>query len=339
MAQIRQERRHSFLFPITLISIGAIWLLFEARIFSGANLYMLLRFWPIILIGLGLELLVGRNQRSWSLMIALGTVVLLLALMLVGPALGLAPSVEVKENQYSTPLAGMTSAGINLDLSSGQATVKALTDANDLITADLRYVGSINYSAGGSNGRGTVRLSANDDQTQIVSFLGWSLVNGVDANELRWNIGLSPNIPLDLTINGGVGDNTIDLSGLQITSLALNGGVGQDRITLPASGHFNFTMNGGIGETWVTIPQGVTGDTTINAGVGQLHLDLPENTPVRLEATGGLGLVQVPDWMQHVSGGSGVEQRTWETSSYQAAAADARLTIHFTGGVGELSVQ
>ena len=54
-----------------LIALGVIWLLFEAKILSGANLAVLFRLWPIVLIAFGLELLVGRNSRRMSLLIGL----------------------------------------------------------------------------------------------------------------------------------------------------------------------------------------------------------------------------------------------------------------------------
>ena len=97
-----------------------IWLLSEAKIFSSANLAVLFRLWPIVLIAFGLELLVGRGSRSISLLIGVGTVVLLLVLMVVGPALGLAPNVEVKTVQCNEPIGDATSAQVNLDLSVGQ---------------------------------------------------------------------------------------------------------------------------------------------------------------------------------------------------------------------------
>ena len=206
----RYERRAPSLWAFLLIALGAIWLLFEANILSGANLVVLFRLWPLILIAFGLELLIGRGSRSMSLLIGLGTVVLLLALMVAGPALGLAPSTEVHEQQYNEPLGEATSAQVNLDLSVGRATVQSLTASDTLITADLRYVGTVDFRVDGT-GQKYVTLSARDNNVQIFDFLGISLFNTTENDQLRWTVGLTPDIPLDLRLNGGVGESDIDL--------------------------------------------------------------------------------------------------------------------------------
>lgn len=152
MATIRRETRGTSIWAFILIALGVIWLLFQANVISGANLAVLFRLWPLLLIALGLELLIGRNSRSISLLIGGGTVALLLALMIVGPAIGLAPNLDVQTKQLQEPLGNTTSAQLDLGFAVGQATVSALTNSTDLLTADLRYVGGVDYSASGSQG-------------------------------------------------------------------------------------------------------------------------------------------------------------------------------------------
>ncbi len=67
------ERRSPSLWAFVLIAIGVVWLLREANVLTNANLAILFRFWPIILIGLGLALLVGRSSSQLSTLIILGT--------------------------------------------------------------------------------------------------------------------------------------------------------------------------------------------------------------------------------------------------------------------------
>ncbi len=336
------ERRHSATWPFVLIPLGVIWLLAEANVFSGANLVVLFRLWPIILIAFGLELLFGRSNRAVSLLIGGGTVVLLLALMVVGPALGLAPTAEVKTAHYTEPFDNARTAQINLSFSVGQNTVQAQPDPTELIDASLRYVGEVNFNVtSNANNEKFVTLSVKNEGVQFFDFLGLSLADTLNENELHWKIGLSPKIPLDLRLNGGVGDSTVDLTGLQISGLNFNTGVGNTTITLPGSGSFPVDLEGGVGSLVVNFVDGASVNAHVNAGVGSITLDVPDGAPVHLEANGGLGDVHMPANFTRISGdNSGVNHSgVWESAAYASASDTARINITFDGGVGELTVR
>jgi hypothetical protein len=332
----KQETRSPSIWAFILIGLGVIWLLFQANILSGANLAVLFRMWPIVLIGFGLELLFGRGSRSLSLLIGLGTIVLLIALMVVGPSLGLAPNVEVKTAQYSEPIEDATSAQVNLDLSVGDSTIQAVSDSNNLIDADLRYVGEVDFRVDGATEK-FVTLTSENDNVQWFDFLGVSL-SGSEDDELQWNIGLTPDIPLDLRVNNGVGESIINLANLQITRFDYDSGVGSSTITL-ADGSYAFDLNGGVGSATVIFPEGADITADVNAGVGAITLDVPDNAAVHLETTGGIGEISVPSNFNRISGGDDDLNRdgVWETEGY--SSADVRISITYNGGVGELTVQ
>jgi len=325
-----------------LIALGVIWLLFEAKILSGANLEVLFRLWPVVLIACGLELLIGRRSRTISLGIGLGTIVLLLALMVVGPTLGLAPTVDIKTAQYSEPVGGATAAQVTLGLSVGTTTVQAASDSTQLINADLRYVGDVDFNVTQSGSEKVVALTSKNDSVQTFSFFGLWQNNNDDANRLRWNIGLSPNVPLDLHLSGGVGGSTLDLSGLQISGLSYKGGVGDTTVSLPGRGSYDVDFNGGVGKLGVNFADGAGVNAIVDAGVGEITLDVPDDAPVHLEAKGGLGDVHVPSNFTQASGdqASGLGRNgVWESANYQSASDSERITIQFNGGVGSLTVK
>jgi hypothetical protein len=336
MATMRRESHNGpSIWAFILIALGVIWLLFEAHILSGANLAVLFRLWPVVLIAFGLELLIGRNSRALSLLIGAVTIVLLLVLMIVGPSLGLAPTAEIEMAQYSEPLDDATAAQINLNLSVGSTRIEA-GSTSTLFDADLRYIGDLEYTVSESGGEKYVVMSAKNDNTNIFDFLGLSLRSqDQDDEELYWNIGLSPAVPLDLRLSGGLGTSTLDLSNLQVTNLSYDGGVGETTISLPGSGSYDLDMKGGVGSTRITFMDGANVDATINAGVGEIVLDVPDTAAVRVETEGGLGGVTVP--FPRINTSDDEQDGVWESSSY--ASADARITIHFKGGVGGLVVQ
>ncbi|MFN8452241.1 MAG: DUF5668 domain-containing protein [Anaerolineae bacterium] len=340
MTTIRRESHGPSVWAFILIAFGVIWLLAEAHVFSSANLAVLFRLWPVVLIAFGLELLFGRGSRSISLLIGLGTVVLLLVLMIAGPALGLAPSAEVHEQQYSEPLGDATSAQVNLNLSVGRTTIQPLVDSNELITADLRYVGEVDFRVDGTSQK-FVTLSNRDNTVQTFDFLGFSLFNSSDDDQLRWTIGLTTGIPLDLHLNGGVGESSLDLSAMQLTRLDYNNGVGNTTINLPGAGTYDVRLNGGVGNTLVNLTDGAAVTFNVSGGVGNITLDVPDDASVHLRAQGGLGNVNVPADFNRLSGDDRNASRDgeWETANYASAGDSPRITIDFNGGVGELVVR
>ncbi len=151
-------RRRTSPWAIILIAIGVIWLLAEANIFSAANLSVLFRFWPLILIAFGLELLIGRNNQQLSLLIIGGTVILMLVLMLMGPSMGLAQTTDVKTATYSEPLDGAEAAHVNVNANIAEVRVRPISDAmSDLFDADIEYVGEITYDSSEAARRGSSR--------------------------------------------------------------------------------------------------------------------------------------------------------------------------------------
>lgn len=340
MTTTRRESHGPSIWAFILIAFGVIWLLAEAKVFSSANLAVLFRLWPVVLIAFGLELLFGRGSRSISLLIGLGTVVLLLVLMIAGPALGLAPNVEIQEQQYSELLDDATSAQVNLDLSVGRTTIQPLVDSNELITADLRYVGVIDFRIDGTTQK-FVSLSNRNNSIQTFDFLGFSLFNSADDDQLRWTIGLTTDIPLDLHLNGGVGESSLDLSAMQLSRLDYNNGVGDTTISLPGAGSYDVRLNGGVGNTLVNMADGAAITLNVSGGVGNITLDVPDDAPVHLRAQGGLGNVNVPSNFNRLSGDDRNVNREgeWETANYASAGDSPRISIDFNGGIGELVVR
>jgi|FLYN01.1.fsa_nt_gi hypothetical protein len=334
----RAAHRPSLFWPIALISIGVIWLLGNLGVLSGANIAVLFRLWPLILIVVGIELLIGRNSPAMSGLIAIGGVVLVVIFMLIGPSLGWAGDIEVKTASFSEPRGDAVSADVSLNLGVADTTITALSDSGDLFTADLRYVGEVEFEAEGETEK-VISLSQTDDGAD--SFNIFSSTWFISGDELDWNIGLSPDVPLELTIHSGVGEANLDLSGLQITSLEVSSGVGEINVNLPSAGErYSAQISGGVGETHLTIPAGPDITLTISGGGGETTIDVPDGAGVRVEADGGVGGVNLPDDFQRTSGDEDNfvgESGTWETDNF--AEAGQQIVITYNGGVGSLNIE
>jgi hypothetical protein len=287
--------------------------------------------WAYILIGIGVFWLISNVINIWQfwplLLIGVGF------LMLNGQ---LRPG-TVEEHHFSAPVEGATDAHIRLDFSVGDATITPDAPPGSLIEADVVHLGSVNFSDEGEASR---RIRVNQEGTSF-----WSWLNPANwfnvAGELKWDVRLNGEIPLDLGIKDGAGRARVDLSGMNLTRFAMKGGAGEMDVTLPASPQsYHAQVEVGLGELEVHIEDGANIDLDLKGGVGEVTVYLPRESGVRLEAESGLGEIKVPARLEQITsagmqgiGGSGV----WETVDY--GNASNFVTITFKGGIGELKVR
>ena len=343
----RTEQRGPSLWAIILILAGVIWLLAQANIISRENLSVLLRVWPILLIGLGLELLIGRQSRALSTLIILGTIGILLVLMVVGPSIGLAAQSTVTEAQYDQPLENAQSAEITVSVGVGNLYVRPVEDSSQLFDANIRYLGNVQYDASGSNENVTVRL---ENDTQPLNWLAIdNIFNWLNSDEsARWDIGINPDVPVELNLSTGTGGADLDLGDLHLTRLSVNSGTGGIVMTMPAveedaaPRHYEATVSLGTGGATLTLEDGIAVDLRVDSGTGGVTIDVPDNAPVRVDAETGTGGIGVPSFLNRISGDEDnfVGARgVWESASYASADENARINIEYDGGTGGLTVR
>lgn len=287
------------LWAYILIAFGAIWLLGNL----GFSLGWL---WPLILIGLGALLLTGNLHAT-----------------------------NVESHHFETALENSTAANMKLVMSVGEGTVKALAEGNQLISADLRHRGEVEFLVSGQQEK-TIVLRPTHQAT-------WLWLNPANwfnmQHDLKWNIGLTARIPLDLTLESGVGKNQFDLTGVQLKRLQVNTGVGSVDVRLPSTDSaYDALVQGGVGETHVDIAEGAAINLKINGGVGAVKIHPPHDAAVRVKATIGVGNVNLSSRFAQMSGSSHMVGKSgvWETPNF--AEAQRQITINFDGGVGELRV-
>lgn len=287
--------------PYLLIGIGLFFLLGNLNIIAG-----LFRLWPLILIAIGVMLLFGKTG-----------------------------SATVKHERFSEPVDGAESARVKLNLAVGEHNVTSTTTPDTLIDADLTYVGEVAFAVSGEQEK---MVSLSQSPAFTVEWL--NPANWFNHNQkLHWDIGLSPDVPIDLDVHGGVGAARLDLSNLSLTHVEVGGGVGEIDLTLPARGDYDGYLKIGVGEFRITVPSGASADLRIKGGVGECTVNVPPDAAVRLDARTGIGDISVPLRMTRVSGGGdGISKSgVWETSDF--ASAERKIVIDFDGGVGELRVR
>lgn len=250
----------------------------------------------------------------------------------------LAGDAETQHDTFSAAIDQATSANVEIQFSVGKGSIRPMATSDMLIEAELTYVGDVHFSAEGDL-RKRVKLEQKTPRN-VVDPIRQGFRALADREDLNWDVALTPRIPLDLEINGGVGPIDVDLTGLQLASLEIDSGVGTMDVTLPSqSAPLDAEIDGGVGQFSLVVPEGLSGTIKIDAGVGQVNISLPRSLAVQFEASTGMGSVDLPDAMIRVEGkrefmdNSGV----WQTEGYELA--DRKLVIHYDGGIGSLRVR
>lgn len=227
-----------------MIGIGAVFLLANYGYLAVDVWLVILRLWPLLLVAIGFDILIGR--RSWIASI-IGLIVIL---ALLGGSLwffgvrvntGLAFHGE----QVSQSLGSATQARITLQPGAGALHLKALSGDQELIS------GRVSTGAGQ---KVTQDFSMDGDVAVYSLRTTGSFSYAGTGPNWDWNLSLTPSIPIDLQADLGVGSSDIDLSGLNISGMQVNMGVGRTTLTLPSKGSFQAKVDGAIGQTVVIVP-------------------------------------------------------------------------------------
>ncbi len=298
---MQERRRISLVGPAILIGFGLLLLANNFGLLQGNVWAVALRFWPVILILLGLEILIGRRSTLASAIIAVVGLLLIVGLVVAAVYWGWGGVGQSGITEHVIQeMAGAESATVTLDFAVGELKVRTLEDSPDLM--DARFNGlPVKHQYEVRAGRGDLRLESREG-----NFAWWPNA----AAENTWDIALSPRLPLILDVDTGVGQTTLDLSGLQVTDFSLNAGVGSVRVVMPAKGR-------------------VTAD--VKAGVGGVSLEIPPGVAARIYADVGLGGMNIDRNRFPLAG------EYYESPEY--ATADNRIDVRIDGGLGAITVR
>ena len=246
--------------PVLLIGLGLIILMNNLGVLNWSVWDMLFRLWPLILIAIGLDFLVGRRS-IWGSLVAL---VLIVAVFVVGVFLmdtriEAAPSTE----KIRHSLGDATSAEISVSPAVGFVRVYGLSQgASNLIEGDIRIIRGEKWSETFDADKDPIVYTVKSQR------VGWVPSFGIWDDTASWDVGLNPQVRLNLDVSLGVGKSELELGGLELTSLDADIGVGKLTVTLPSEGQFNARINSAIGETFVIIPRGMAARIRVSTGLG-----------------------------------------------------------------------
>lgn len=321
--EARQPSRRppSIFWPILFIAAGVLLLLSNLGYLPPLSWGVLWRLWPVLIIALGIDLLIGQRSVIGTIISAVLICVLVGGLVLVAlfaqhipavsdwiqpfelPAWIQQPEFQTRHLEY--PLEDVQQAEIYIGWSSVPGYLSALEDSPNLIEGDIDYRGELNFDVSLIGDRANVKLES--------GFFGlWPF--GSRAGK-RWDVKLSPDVPLDLTLDAGSGPCNFDLTGLDISNLVLDAGSGPIDLILPSGSTFEARIDGGSGPITIVLPRSVGARVVLDAGSGSFN----------------------PDNRFQLVRGKRYGNGTWETDNYRTA--EHTITLGIDQGSGMISIR
>lgn len=299
----RWPRSRSFFWPIILISVGVLLLLSNLGIVSWSTWNLVWRFWPVILIAIGVDVIFG--QRS-TLGAVLSALLVLALLAVIAGAIFFADQLpmisRITENaswedaHVEHALGSIEAADVLIDFTSPPGKIYALENDDYLIEGELTYLGELIFEVDQRDSAVDVTLDSR--------YTG-SWTNFQSSPHAAWEIGLTPQIPLELSLDTGSGSCSFDLRELQVADLLIDSGSGSIQLFLPEEQSFAVRLE---------------------SGSGSLRIDIPEGTGVRVILDSGSGSFNPGGDFDLVSGerrGDGI----WESENYDGADYQIEMTI------------
>ena len=207
---------------------------------------------------------------------------------------------EVKEESISIKKDKARELDVELNLSVGELTLSK--GAEDWVEGSIKYgkkklKPEVIYNRKGNKGEVIIK------QKNLNSF------NNSDVKN-EWNLELTDNVPMNLSVDSGVSSTELDLQGLMLEKLDINAGVGDLHVDLG-------------GDAWEN-----SFETNITTGVGEATVILPSEVGVKIKSEKGLGTSNVVGF---ISQGEGV----YVNEAYEEA--DVILTVNTEMGVGDIT--
>lgn len=310
MSQPSNPHRPSVFFPILLVGVGTIWLLSNLGLLPSNPWMWMWQWWPLLLIGIGLEILFKPSGLMGNLMsagFALAVVVLLIVLAFTtpgnpgwSPMFGFGNLSELRTERITQPLGDFRHVIAAIDFPGGQHSIRPLADADQLMTGEVTHYGNLINTLTSSAGSANLTLRGPSPSFGHVN--------------QKWALALNPKVEYDLSIDAASGSYDFDFSQMTLRSLDMDAGSGAVTIALPGNGQYRFRLDGGS---------------------GAIQIRVPSDVAVRVEYDAGSGALNAPNLIK-TSGGS-KRDGTYENANFSQSGA--YVIIKLNGGSGAVTIR
>lgn len=256
--------------PTILVVLGILFLLSNFGVISGDFWLSLWKFWPLLLVLLGVEIILGVTRGWVAILLALLAVVVIVA---VGSALAFGFSHgswlrrERVSQTWEVELGSLAEAQVLVTFGAGKIDIGSLPlRSTKLLEGQIEYDrarGTPVRDLEQRDGKGILTLRA---ASGTRAFLG--------VGDEDWELNLSRDIPLDLSLDAGAATIDLDLESLNVRNLRLQVGASTVKVKFPESaGTTSAVIKAGAATINIDIPEGVAARINTALGLSSLHID------------------------------------------------------------------
>lgn len=242
-----------------LIGIGLLFLLNTLGIATFRLWYLMSRFWPLILILIGLNIILKKTKLWWIVPILI-FIIFIGAVVLPQPVLrrfDTGAFTFYLNNQENSGIytedrefdENLEKLNVNLKYGANRLKVERIINEDNLYDVDIDYRGKM------------PAVYYNKDKEIANLRVEQAKKINVGSGSEKWKVNLTNKIPMDINVSAGAGDLMLDLEGLKIENLNIDAGLGQISIRFPDYNN----------------------ETEISAGAGNIKLAIPKETSFRIE--------------------------------------------------------
>jgi hypothetical protein len=251
-------RREGLVGPTFLIGLGLIFL-FANLGYLAVNVWqMVLALWPLLLIAIGLDILIGHRSRWLSL---LG--IIFMIVLLVG-SIYLFRSYQGRLNlvgvNFYQDFSDAELAEIAVERSIGTILIQENQEVGDQLALTVGEGSSDNVAMEITESGGVAYSKIQDLGSNIY-------YPGSSGEEWTWLLHMPSTLPIDTGVDLGAGNMTLELEGLEIHALNTNMGLGQTNIELPEEGAFEANISGAMGQILVYVPKDLAVKVRLDTGL------------------------------------------------------------------------
>ena len=261
--------RGSVLFPILLIALGLIFLTQTLGFVPWEVWGRLWRFWPVILILIGLDIIVGRRTAIGKYLMGVVAIAAIAGILLIAT---LSPSAV---GNYGLPHLVTHNVEAELGLAES-ATIRLATGAAAFELSELERGSRLLATGAIRSNRFIEQELRRDDRAAVLElhssgegFFGGSAVVADD-----WDVMLTQKIPLNLELAFGASEAKLDMGSLRVTRFTLDAGASTIDIVAPKLGHTVGSISTGAAEIDIEIPEGVAASIRVDGGLNDIDIDL-----------------------------------------------------------------
>jgi len=253
-----------------LIGLGVIFLLANFGYLAVSVWRMVIYLWPVLLIAIGFDLVIGRRSMLGSLIgLVLILAILASSLWIFGVRVERGQGLEGEE--ISQALGGATKAQIDIAAGAGDLQLRSHDDADVLISGRVSRQGNLRVEESTSQSGGVIQYSLRS--------VGPSMISGRFDDDWGWNLAITKEIPVELEVSLGAGNAHLDLTGVQLSDLTVDMGVGKTTVTFPSESSFRASIDEAIGSIVLEVPTDI--GVSIQYDTGLVGSDVPSGYQMR----------------------------------------------------------